>query len=448
MRFFALALVLIAAADAAAQGFPADPIAEAKAFLELFLAKDARLADRFDATMAKAFTAAQAAASADQLVAAGGKFVAFGAARVEEQGPYLVVITVGTYEKLEFDFRVVFDGEGKVAGFFAQNPRLPTGAWLAPSYADAAKFTEEELTVDAGGWPLPATLTLPKGKGPFPAVVLVHGSGPNDRDETIGPNKVFKDLAWGLASRGVAVLRYEKRTKVHALRLGPLVDSFGVREEVVEDALAALALLSRDARLDAKRLTLVGHSLGAQLAPMIALDAAGRKLPGASALVLLAPPARPLEDLVLEQSRYLAGLEPKLSEEQRGVLAELEKAVARVKELPKGAKYEAAELPLGAPAAYWLSLAGYDPVAAAKATGLPLLVLHGGRDYQVTAADAALWKAGVGSLKAATLKTFPALNHLFIAGKGTPSPAEYSAAGHVDPGVVKAIADFALKAGK
>lgn len=448
MRLIALALALLAAAEAAAQGFPSDPVAEAKAFLELFLAKDALLAERFDATMAKAFTPAQAAATADQLVAAGGKFVAFGAARVEEQGPYLVVITVGAYERLEFDFRVVFDGAGKVAGFFAQNPRLPTAAWLAPSYADAAKFTEEEVTVDAGGWPLPATLTVPKGKGPFPAVVLVHGSGPNDRDETIGPNKVFKDLAWGLASRGVAVLRYEKRTKVHALRLGPLVDSFGVREEVVEDALAALALLSRDARLDPRRLTLVGHSLGAQLAPMIALDAAKRKLPGPAALALLAPPARPLEDLVLEQSRYLASLEPALSDEQKGVLAELEKAVARVKELPKGAKYEAAELPLGAPAAYWLSLAGYDPVAAAKAAGLPLLVLHGGRDYQVGAADAALWKAGIGSLKTATLKVFPALNHLFIAGKGTPSPAEYSVAGHVDEAVVKAIADFALKAGK
>ena len=448
MRTIALALVLLAAAEAAAQGFPADPVAEARAFLELFLAKDPRLADRFDAAMAKAFTPAQAAATADQLVAAGGNFAAFGAARVEEQGPYLVVITVGAYERLEFDFRVVFDGAGKVAGFFAQNPRLPTAAWLAPSYADAAKFTEEELTVDSGGWPLPATLALPKGTGPFPAVVLVHGSGPNDRDETIGPNKVFKDLAWGLASRGVAVLRYEKRTKVHALRLGPLVDDFGVREEVVEDALAALALLARDARIDAKRLTLLGHSLGAQLAPMIALDSARLGLPGPAALVLLAPPGRPMEDLVLEQSRYLASLEPKLTEERKGVLAELEKAVARVKELAKGAKYEAAELPLGIPAAYWLSLAGYNPVAAARATGLPMLVLHGGRDYQVPAADAALWKSGVGSLKTATLRTFPALNHLFMAGTGTPSPAEYSVAGHVDPGVVKAIADFALKAGR
>src|SRR5207247_4710825 len=61
------------------------------------------------------------------------------------------------------------------------------------------------------GWELPATLTMPKGDGPFPAVVLVHGSGPHDRDESIGPNKPFRDLAGGLASRGIAVLRSEER---------------------------------------------------------------------------------------------------------------------------------------------------------------------------------------------------------------------------------------------
>ena len=65
------------------------------------------------------------------------------------------------------------------------------------------------------------TLSMPAGDGPFPAVVLVHGSGPNDRDETIGPNKPFKDLAWGLASQGIAVLRYDKRTKAHASQFTP-----------------------------------------------------------------------------------------------------------------------------------------------------------------------------------------------------------------------------------
>ncbi len=67
-----------------------------------------------------------------------------------------------------------------------------------------------EITSPLG--PLPATLTLPSGEGHFPAVLLVAGSGPNDRDETIGPNKPFRDLAQGLAAADIASLRYDKRT--------------------------------------------------------------------------------------------------------------------------------------------------------------------------------------------------------------------------------------------
>ena len=83
------------------------------------------------------------------------------------------------------------------------------------------------------------TLSRPVGAGPFPAVVLVHGSGPNDRDSSFGPNKLFRDLAEGLASRGIAVLRYDKRTRTHAGRVAPLLD-FTVKEEVVDDAVAAV----------------------------------------------------------------------------------------------------------------------------------------------------------------------------------------------------------------
>src|SRR6185369_4322477 len=102
-------------------------------------------------------------------------------------------------------------------------------AYQPPAYVVPSMFREQELTVGAGTeWALPATLTLPTGTGPFPAVVLVHGSGPNDRDETIGPNKPFQDLAQGLASQGIAVLRYEKRTKQHPVAMGLLLGNLTV----------------------------------------------------------------------------------------------------------------------------------------------------------------------------------------------------------------------------
>src|SRR5205085_5456531 len=168
--------------------------------------------------------------------------------------------------------------------------------YKAPSYVNPESFTEKQVKVGKGEWELPATLTIPKGDGPFPALVLVHGSGPHDRDETIGPNKPFRDLAEGLASRGVAVLRYDKRSLVSPLGIRT------VNEEVVEDAKAAIELLSAEPRIDRRRIIVLGHSLGGTLAPRIAAED-----PRTAGIVILAGAARPFEDLLVEQLRYLTG---------------------------------------------------------------------------------------------------------------------------------------------
>src|SRR4051794_11541515 len=164
-------------------------------------------------------------------------------------------------------------------------------------------FTEEPVVVGSGEWALPGTLTLPTGTGPFPAVVLVHGSGPHDRDETIGPNKPFRDLAWGLAAQGVAVLRYEKRTHEHPAKLMPLKEKLTIREESVDDAVAAVALLRKQKEVDGKRIFVVGHSLGAIVAPKVAALE-----PAVAGIVLLAGSPRPFEDIILDQLTYLASL--------------------------------------------------------------------------------------------------------------------------------------------
>ncbi|MCX7603087.1 MAG: alpha/beta fold hydrolase, partial [Bryobacteraceae bacterium] len=301
-------------------------------------------------------------------------------------------------------------------------------AWQRPSYSRPEAFEERELTAGAPGWPLPATLTVPRGEGPWPAVVLVHGSGPNDRDETVMAAKPFRDLAEGLASCGVAVLRYEKRTRAHAQKLAAATE-ITLEQEVIDDALAAAALLRRTPGIDPKRVFLLGHSLGAWAAPLIA--AADGRLAG---VILLAAPARPLEQLYMEQVRYLASLRGEPSAAEREKIAEAEREAAAVRQIRETG--QGPERALGAPRSYWLSFRGKDPLAAAAKLDAPLLLLHGGRDYQVTDEDFRLWESALKASPRAALKRYPALNHLFQPGQGQSTPDEYNRPGHVAPEVI------------
>ena len=337
-----------------------------------------------------------------------------------------------TFANAVVSLRMYFDAEGRLAGLRIL-PGPPPAEWSPAPYADPAKAREREVTVGSGAWALPGTLALPaEGSGPFPALVLVHGSGPNDRDEAVGGAKPFRDLAGGLAARGIAVLRYEKRTKVHGAKMAgkPVT----LEEEVVDDALSAAALLRATPGVDPKRVAVLGHSLGGTMAPRIA--SRDRALAG---IVLLAGAARAPEELVEDQMDYLAsvGAAPK------DVVAATKADVARLKTLSPGSPEAATATLLGVPASYWLSFRGYDPAAAAKGLGIPILVLQGGRDYQVTAKDLERWKRALEGDPRATIRLFPSLNHLFVAGEGPSSPVEYERPGHVAPEVIEAIAAWA-----
>jgi len=328
---------------------------------------------------------------------------------------YDVVFVTCQFEQMLLDVKVVFDATGQVAGLFFL-PALPT-TYEPPPYAKADTFQEQDVTVGSGEWALPGTLTLPLGEGPFPVVVLVHGSGPNDRDETIGPNKPFRDLAWGLASQGVAVLRYEKRTNKYNVKMATLQNTLTVKEETVDDALAAVALLRQQQKIDPQRIFVLGHSLGGMLLPKIAT--ADAKIAG---LIALAGLTRPLEDAILEQVTYIANLDGEILEEEQAELDKLGEQVARVKDPQLDASVLPADLPLGIPAAYWLDLRGYNPSEVAKSVTQPMLILQGGRDYQVTTADFDIWYVSLCSRAELQLKFYADFNHLCITGQVPSTP--------------------------
>lgn len=361
-----------------------------------------------------------------------GAFKAHTNVSTESTGGLRIVLVRCVFERAEFDMRVAFDSFDRIGGI-GFRPPAPAVPYSSPAYVTPAAFRDEAVVVDAGGWPLPGTLSMPVGEGPFPGVVLVHGSGPNDRDESVGPNKPFRDLAEGLASRGIAVLRYDKRTRTHGIRVAGLRD-FTVKEEVTDDALAAVRTMRKSPRVRADRVFVLGHSLGGMLAPRIA---AGD--PSIAGLIVLAGAVKPLEQAIVDQTRYLALLDGKISPEEQTTIDAMTKLATDVRAL-KPTDPRIVSPPFSVPTSYWIDLRGYDPPAAASRLKQPMLVLQGERDYQVTMEDLQAWKRALGSRPNVQLKSYPALNHLFIAGSGPATPAEYNQPGHVDEAVVRDIA--------
>lgn len=418
-----------------------DLTATARAFVDLLVKKEFDAAEGyFDGAMKSALPADKLAETWGALLSQAGAFGRQAGTRMEERDGFKVVVVTCEFERVGVDVRVVFDAGGRVTGLFFA-PAQASAEYTPPAYVKREAFHEKEVTVEAGRWALPGTLTLPLGRGPFPAVVLVHGSGPNDRDESVGPNKPFRDLAWGLASKGVAVLRYEKRTRQHAGALASLSRPT-VKEEVIDDAVAAVQLLRTAEGVDPKRVFVLGHSLGGTLVPRI-----GALVQEVAGFVVMAGTARPLEDVILEQMTYIYSLDGTVSAEEQARLEEFRKGAAEVKAL-KPADADAPTPVLGVPASYWLDLRGYDPAAAAKSLKRPVLVIQGERDYQVTLEDFRRWKAALAGSRGAAFKSYPALNHLFIEGTGKIRPEEYAAPGHVAEVVLNDLAEWIKKDGK
>ncbi len=397
----------------------------AREFVEALIAERFEAATKaFDPAMQKALPPPKLAAIWRELTQEFGTFKSLGErTRVDASG-YRIIYWEAAFERAVRRFKVVVDAEGKIAGFFHEpSGRGSETAYKPPTYDKAETYSEREIAFGTAPWTLKGKLTQPRTRAIVPAVVLVHGSGPHDEDESIGPNKPFRDLAAGLSSRGIAVLRYQKRTHAHALKL-VVHGTITVREEVVDDALAALAFLRAQPGIDPSKVYVLGHSLGATLAPCIATEE--KKIAGA---ILLAGTGRDFYDVLDDQLSYIASLPGPQQHDNRRLYASVRKEMARLR---TGADPDDVNI-LNVPASYWNELNQYATRSLEQAASLKcrLFIANGGRDYQITRKDFNVYRKGLGKRKNVTLRWYENLNHLFMPGKEKATPAEFLKPNHV-----------------
>jgi len=379
-----------------------DPKETAKSYLQSFFEGDfeAMVAVQ-DETMRQLFGKQAIEQSFQAFKVNFGAFEAVLDIKESETQGYFIYLFYTKMQKAYLHITVSVDTQNRVAGFYAKPAASPNA--LTPPYADIERFTEEEVVFGSKQWPVSGALTLPKDVASYPLVILVGGSGPTDRDSAIGPNKPFRDLAYGLSSAGIGVLRYHKRTYAHGERMVKegISEKGAVWDEYLEDLSEAIAFANRLENVGP--IFVAGHSLGGQAAAFAAVE-----WEGLSGLILLAAPARRFAQISIDQNRYFFPSTGLPQEQLDAVVAFFQSVLDR--ELPPET-----EIQPGLTVSYFYDWDHYPMMDSLSKANLPVLVLQGEEDFQATMdGDFLPFMEAYGNSARFTFQSFPGLNHLFM----------------------------------
>ncbi len=380
-----------------------------------------------DTVMKGAVNPEQYKSMMDSLYASSGDFVEMKESFTYKNGIYNIVSIPLKLTKQNINVNVVFNQDKYISGMNFSEYQEASAEKLPDT------IIEKELTANVNGYELGGTLTLPKEGENFPCVVLVHGSGPNNRDESIYQNKPFRDIAWGLAQKGIAVYRYDKRIYVYPE--GAVDDyDFTLYDETIDDAVEIAKMIQSLDEINKDKVYILGHSLGGYAIPRIAENSKE-----AAGFVIMAGCVRSIDKLLPEQFEYIANIDGIISQEEQeqidNLKAELEK-LEKLDELPED------EIIIGAYKAYWQDMLSYDTIETATKIEKPVLVLQGERDYQVTMKEYNMWKEAFENDSNWSFITYPKLNHLMMPGVGKATPDEYQVLNRVEQKVIDDIAKW------
>ncbi|WP_434309079.1 alpha/beta hydrolase [Hominifimenecus sp. rT4P-3] len=383
----------------------------------------------FNDTLKSSLSEADFQTGWEQVVVQAGSFEEYYKTEVEESSK--VYHCILKFEERGVRLSFGYDEEGKVQSIWTDFYAIP------PELVENDRWKEQEISIpftsNGTEYSLTGVLTLPTGVKKPPIVVLVQGSGQSDYNESIQENRPFQDIAWGLAEKGIASIRYNKRYYQFPAQAP---DAITVSDEVLDDAATAISFASRLESVESSQIYLIGHSLGGMLAPKITKENAQ-----VAGMISLAGSPRHLADIVYDQNVDALNQMENINELQKQAsLAQLKQMIDQVKSVSDLTDTTAL---IGQPASYWASLNEIDTAALAKELTVPMLFLQGTADFQVKVdTDFAAWKEALEGHENAHFQVYDGLNHLFMKTNGKTDISEYDTQGHVDQKVIDDIAAF------
>lgn len=389
----------------------------------------------FDSSFYGKTISAQTQKTVDEFIRDNGPIVAIEKTLADTQGCKMATATAIKTAKGKFLWYHGYDQGQYIQRFHIDT--FSTQWFYAPQPLANNNFSRKDILIETNAFiKLPGYLYVPSGNKKSPLVILVHGSGPHDRNCTMNRNKIFLDMAHDLVQKGISVLIYDKRTYVYQYRDPFPMDSMDYNSEVIDDAVAAFNVAKKFKEIDTNRIYVAGHSLGAMCGPLVA-----KQCKGLRGLILLAAPGRSLLEIIPEQLDYVTSLQTKNKEEAEKMSNAIKWQVSNALKPDLNLKSKVV-LPFGAKPKYWLMDRNYKVLEEAKKLSLPIMLVQGGRDYNVTKKDYDLWvdaMKGKPNFKSVWIEE---LDHLFFEGTGKARPEDALVPNHVSKKVSDKIFEF------
>jgi len=402
-------------------------------FMDLFFGKNFEECAKFFPEKYKENVNADILAQAyEQIIGLYGEFEDYSFNSYTLKDGYILMIFDGYHSDASVYYIVAFMDK-MIEQFLPQTKEFYNEITEIP-YVNEDNFVKKDIKINTDkDIKLDAELTYPANNQDYPLVVLVHGSGANNMDEKIGPNYIFKNIAYGLSTAGIGCLRYNKRSYQYPEQFSN--NNYTLDQLVTDDVIAAIKVGMKYS----KKIYVLGHSLGGYMAPMIKERALKEGL-DIQGLIICAGAIESLPQLLLRQIKFQLQLDGEITEAENEYIEEVQKQINIIEsgDIPEDFSYLWNKN-------VWDQFNKYSFTESLSKVNIPTLILQGERDIQVfpdVAREVENNLINMGNFENIVFKYFSKINHMLMEGEGPYSPSEYFKPSYVSKDIVKTIIEF------